>query len=396
MTTPTFTTPPATIPSRGSATFPADASAWVTWQNGFEGELTTAMPWVAARVVEVAGSVTDASDQVALATTQAGNANTSAIAAAASAATAGEDVGAWVSGATYAVGDLVFSPIDFKTYRSVTAHTGVTTDPSADATNWLVITARALTSQATAEAGTNNTESMSPLRTAQAIAALAPNAANYQEFLTSGTWTKPAGVNFVYVESIAAGGGGGNATGSQDIGGASGGEYVASIFDASSISATETITIGASGAGGADGANIDGSVGGDSSFGSLLTAIGGNPGGSGGVYATIPRSAIAEIASSSGFFITANVSSQAGYGTYRGTSAVGGSTIYGGAGGGGASTSAFSAGGTSEFGGDGGAGSTVAATKAGNGSVPGGGGGGSADDGGGGDGGAGRIRVWSW
>jgi hypothetical protein len=61
MTTPTFTPPPAVIPARGSSTFPTDASAWVTWQNGFEGELTTAMPWVAARVVEVAADTATAS-----------------------------------------------------------------------------------------------------------------------------------------------------------------------------------------------------------------------------------------------------------------------------------------------------------------------------------------------
>tara|TARA_R110000851_G_scaffold281641_1_gene435106 strand:+ start:167 stop:1222 length:1056 start_codon:yes stop_codon:yes gene_type:complete len=351
------------------------------------------MPWVAARVVEVAQSVTDAEAQVTLATTQAGNADTSAIAAAASAATAGESVGEWVSEATYAAGPLVFSPIDFKTYRSKTAHTGVATDPSADATNWLVITARALTSQATAEAGTNNTESMSPLRTAQSIAALAPNAANYQEFLTSGTWAKPAGVTFVYVEAIAAGGGGANHTTSTNVGAASGGEYVASIFEASSLSATETITIGAAGAGAADGAVADGSVGGDSSFGSLLTAIGGNPGVTGPSYSTIPRSGLAETADTA---LSSIAFAQAGYGGQGSTSGVGGNTIYGGAGGGGASASTSSAGGTSEFGGNGGAGNTVSDTKAGNGSVPGGGGGGSSDDGGGGDGGAGRIRVWSW
>jgi hypothetical protein len=235
---------------------------------------------------------------------------------------------------------------------------------------------------------------MSPLRTAQAIAALAPNAANYQEFLTSGTWTKPAGVTFVYVESIAAGGGGGNHTTSTSVGAGSGGEYVASIFEASSISATETITIGASGAGAADGVVADGSVGGDSSFGSLLTAIGGNPGAVGAnIYATIPRSALAETTQS---FVPFIIVPQAGYGGQGGSSGVGGNTIDGGAGGGGANASAFFAGGTSEFGGDGGAGNTVVNTKAGNGSVPGGGGGGSSDDGGGGDGGAGRIRVWSW
>jgi hypothetical protein len=57
MTTPTFTTPPAVIPARGSSTFSTDASAWVTFQNAFEGELSTAMPWVAARVADVAADL---------------------------------------------------------------------------------------------------------------------------------------------------------------------------------------------------------------------------------------------------------------------------------------------------------------------------------------------------
>lgn len=42
----------------------------------------------------------------------------------------------WVAEATYTTGDEVFSPTDFQTYRSKTDHTGQTTDPSADATNW--------------------------------------------------------------------------------------------------------------------------------------------------------------------------------------------------------------------------------------------------------------------
>jgi hypothetical protein len=42
----------------------------------------------------------------------------------------------WVSGTTYAVGRMVWSPVDFWTYRRIVAGAG-TTDPSADATNWL-------------------------------------------------------------------------------------------------------------------------------------------------------------------------------------------------------------------------------------------------------------------
>lgn len=47
----------------------------------------------------------------------------------------GFNVTKWISGTTYAIGDLTWSPIDYQTYRRKTAGAG-TTDPSADSTNW--------------------------------------------------------------------------------------------------------------------------------------------------------------------------------------------------------------------------------------------------------------------
>lgn len=41
----------------------------------------------------------------------------------------------WISGTTYAIGDVTWSPADFQAYRRKTAGAG-TTDPSADTTNW--------------------------------------------------------------------------------------------------------------------------------------------------------------------------------------------------------------------------------------------------------------------
>jgi hypothetical protein len=55
------------------------------------------------------------------------------IAAAQAVAAAGTVV--WVSGTTYAIGDIVYSPITYLSYRRKTAGAG-TTDPSADSTNW--------------------------------------------------------------------------------------------------------------------------------------------------------------------------------------------------------------------------------------------------------------------
>jgi hypothetical protein len=55
------------------------------------------------------------------------------VAAAQAVAAAGTVV--WVSGTTYAIGDIVYSPITYLSYRRKTAGAG-TTDPSADSTNW--------------------------------------------------------------------------------------------------------------------------------------------------------------------------------------------------------------------------------------------------------------------
>lgn len=58
---------------------------------------------------------------------------------AADAAAAAAGVTMWASGTTYAIGDCVWSPIDFQTYRCKVA--GVSsTDPSADAATWVKLT----------------------------------------------------------------------------------------------------------------------------------------------------------------------------------------------------------------------------------------------------------------
>jgi hypothetical protein len=59
-------------------------------------------------------------------------------AASAAAASASANVTQWSSGATYAAGANVWSPIDFQTYRNKTG-TNTSTDPSADSTNWEII-----------------------------------------------------------------------------------------------------------------------------------------------------------------------------------------------------------------------------------------------------------------
>lgn len=63
--------------------------------------------------------------------------NITAAAAAASALAAASNSGApaWVTGTTYAIGNVRYSPIDLASYRRKTAGAGAT-DPSADTTNW--------------------------------------------------------------------------------------------------------------------------------------------------------------------------------------------------------------------------------------------------------------------
>ncbi len=61
--------------------------------------------------------------------------------ASATAAASGANATAWVSGNTYTTGQSVYSPIDFQTYRHITATSSLTTDPSADAVNWVLISA---------------------------------------------------------------------------------------------------------------------------------------------------------------------------------------------------------------------------------------------------------------
>lgn len=74
------------------------------------------------------------------------NANNSAVAAALSAASAASSTGAalWVSGTSYSVGALVYSPADRRNYRRKVAGTG-TTDPSLDSTNWSPVLLEAIT-----------------------------------------------------------------------------------------------------------------------------------------------------------------------------------------------------------------------------------------------------------
>lgn len=88
-------------------------------------------------VTEINDTISGINTSETNAATSATNAANSAAAAQAAqvASGANANVTAWVSGTTYAVGDVRYSPANFLPYRRRTAGAG-TTDPSADTTNW--------------------------------------------------------------------------------------------------------------------------------------------------------------------------------------------------------------------------------------------------------------------
>jgi hypothetical protein len=109
------------------------------------------------------------------------------------------------------------------------------------------------------------------------------NNVNTQIFTTSGTYYPSSGLVACEVEIVGGGGGGAGAPGSSTpyycvgAGGGAAGGYTKAIFTASDIGDSQTITIGAAGAGGASGKHA-GTAGGTTTFGSLLSATGGGAG----------------------------------------------------------------------------------------------------------------------
>ena len=132
MAYPPITTLP-TAPSRSRPTVFADEA------DAFLGALPTFGTQANSLAAYVEGQATDVDTDATAAAASASSAATSATSAAASATAAAQVADAWVSGASYTVGTVVYSPIDFQTYRAITTHSGQTTDPSEDATNWVAI-----------------------------------------------------------------------------------------------------------------------------------------------------------------------------------------------------------------------------------------------------------------
>ena len=122
-------------PSRQDpANFADEADSFLGALPTFQTEVNASGTYIDGKAAEVDTDAATATTQAGIATTQASNAANSATAAANSAASAGGVL--WVSGTSYAVGYVVYSPITFTNYRAIQATSG-TTDPSLDETNWV-------------------------------------------------------------------------------------------------------------------------------------------------------------------------------------------------------------------------------------------------------------------
>jgi len=144
---PAPTTPPTitdlpTAPVRGSA---SDGVTYVAIADAFNA----AQQPRGEEENELAGWMYDTATDVYADALTASNAAAAAIAANGASAI-------WVSGTTYAIGDVRWSPGDYKSYRRKTNGAG-TTDPMSDSTNWALLAGQGDVTTSATQTITNKT-----------------------------------------------------------------------------------------------------------------------------------------------------------------------------------------------------------------------------------------------
>lgn len=164
------------------------------------------------------------------------------------------------------------------------------------------------------------------------------SSASPRVYTSNNTWTKPAGLIYIIVEVVGGGGAGGGAQATSanysSGSGGGGGGYAKERIDAGSLSATESVTVGAGGTGASGAA---GNNGGTSSFGSLLSATGGT---GGGILSANTGFALSGTPGGGGVGSNGNINGGGGVGSIAGRAinttlsmgGNGGSSIYGGGG----------------------------------------------------------------
>lgn len=142
MAYPPITTLPSPPSRQDPTNFADEADAFLGALPTFQSEANALAAYMEDTIASDAQtSATNAATSATAAATSATNAATSETNAANSATAAANSAGsiasgAWSSGASYSVGDVVYSPITYLSYRAKTTHSGETTDPSSDTTNW--------------------------------------------------------------------------------------------------------------------------------------------------------------------------------------------------------------------------------------------------------------------
>lgn len=430
-------------------TYSDDGTASRDLTNG--GHRQHLLPMLADAVVDLAAkadlATTNGAAQVVLAAAQADAAEAAANSAALTA-----DVTKWISGTTYAQGDVVWSPTDLKTYRRKTNGAG-TTDPTADLANWAVliiagnvarsarssntvlgaedittlidITSGTFTQTFTAAAtlgagwycylknsgtgdialdpdGTETVDGLSSFvmypgearliqctGTGFTSIVLSPFS---RTFIASGTFVKPPGYSQFGGLAWSAGASGQrtNSTSTEASGGGGGG-CGSFLFAATALGTTESVTIGAGGAAVTGVAN--GNVGGNTALGSLLTVYAGTSFNNGGsILSGLVASATNIVLPYEGANANTNVGCVWG-GNFTRTAGNSSRSIYGSGGGGSLDTSAVvRSPGVSSYGGNGGA--AASTTSGTGGTAPGGGGGATQTGTASGAGSRGELRIW--